>query len=129
MKIKPLHNNVVIKQHENQDEKYGNILVPDTGKEKPLQGVVIAVGPGHYSMTGFIHPKVKEGDVVIFPTFGGIKITVDKEEYIVCKETDLIAVLEETHELPVSMKKETVHQLLEDTKQTISTYEKENLKV
>jgi chaperonin GroES len=97
MKVIPLHNNVVIKQQDETETMYGNIIVPDAGKEKPLMGEVIAVGPGTYSVTGekFLETTIKVGQLVAFPSFGGQRITVQGEEYIVCKETDLIAVLED----------------------------------
>ena len=95
MKIKPLHNHVVIKQQDETETMYGNIVVPDMGKEKPLMGEVIAVGPGMYSVTGtFIETKIEVGETVVFPSFGGTKMTVDGEEFVVMKEQDLLAILE-----------------------------------
>jgi len=95
MKIKPLHNHIVIKQQDETETMYGNIVVPDLGKEKPLMGEVIAVGPGIYSVTGtFIENKVQVGEVVVFPAFGGTKMTIDGEEFVVMKENDLLATLE-----------------------------------
>jgi len=96
MKIKPLHNHIVIKQQDETETMYGNIVVPDLGKEKPLMGEVVATGPGTYSITGehFIKTEVKVGETVVFPAFGGTKMTVDSEEYVVMKESDLLAILE-----------------------------------
>ena len=95
MKIKALHNHVVIKQDENQEQKYGKIIVADLGKDKPLQGTIVEIGPGRYTETGaYVQTELKVGDVVMFPSFGGNKITVDDEEYIIMKETDLLIVLE-----------------------------------
>ena len=96
MKIKPLHNHVVIKQQDETETMYGNIVVPDMGKEKPLMGEVVAVGPGVYSITGeyFVKTTVEVGTTVVFPAFGGTKMTVDGEEYVVMKESDLLAILE-----------------------------------
>jgi chaperonin GroES len=94
MNIKPLHNHVVIKQQDETETMYGNIIVPDAGKEKPLMGEVIASGPG-INLNGILIPNTIEvGVTVIFPSFGGQRITVDGEEYVVCKEQDLIAILE-----------------------------------
>ena len=94
MNIKPLHNHVVIKQQDETETMYGNIIVPDAGKEKPLMGEVLATGPGLINMNGILIPNTIEvGATVIFPSFGGQRITVDGEEYIVCKEQDLIAIL------------------------------------
>ena len=96
MRIKPLHNHIVIKQQDETETMYGNIVIPDMGKEKPLMGEVIAVGPGVYSVTGqtFLETKVKVGETVVFPSFGGTKMTINGEEYIVMKENDLLAILE-----------------------------------
>jgi chaperonin GroES len=95
MNIKPLHNHVVLKQQDETETMYGNIVVPDLGKEKPLMGEIIASGPGLINLNGVLIPNTVEvGQIVIFPAFGGQKITVDGEEYVVCKEQDLIAILE-----------------------------------
>jgi chaperonin GroES len=97
MKIIPLHNNVVLKQTDNTEEMYGNILIPDMGKEKPLMGEIIAIGSGRTTETGaYVKTTLEVGLTVVFPAFGGIKMSVDNEEYVVCKETDLIAVIEKT---------------------------------
>jgi chaperonin GroES len=97
---------------------YGNIIVPDAGKEKPLMGEVIASGPGVVNMNGIVIPNTTEvGATVIFPSFGGQRITVDGEEYIVCKEQDLIAILED--ETKVELKKEHLGELLEDSQKEI----------
>ena len=96
MKIKPLHNHVVIKQQDETETMYGNIIVPDAGKEKPLMGEVVAVGPGITNMHGNLIPNTLEvGQTVVFPSFGGQRITVKGEEYIVMKEQDLLAIIEE----------------------------------
>jgi chaperonin GroES len=95
MKIKPLHNHVVIKQQDETETMYGNIVVPDMGKEKPLMGEVIAVGPGIYSVTGtWVDTSIRVGETVVFPAFGGTKMTIDGEEFVVMKESDLLAILE-----------------------------------
>jgi chaperonin GroES len=85
----------VIRQQDETETMYGNIIVPDAGKEKPLMGEVIASGPGVVNMNGIVIPNTTEvGATVIFPAFGGQRITVEGEEYVVCKEQDLIAILE-----------------------------------
>jgi chaperonin GroES len=96
MKIKPLHNHIVIKQQDETETMYGNIVVPDLGKEKPLMGEVVAVGPGIYSITGehFIKTTIEVGQTVVFPAFGGTKMTIEGEEFVVMKENDLLAILE-----------------------------------
>jgi len=118
MKIKPLHNHVVIKQQDETETMYGNIIVPDAGKEKPLMGEVIASGPGVVNMNGIVIPNTTEvGATVIFPSFGGQRITVDGEEYVVCKEQDLIAILED--ETKIELKKEHLEELLENSQKEI----------
>jgi chaperonin GroES len=85
----------VIKQQDETETMYGNIVVPDMGKEKPLMGEVIAVGPGTYSVTGtFIKTDVQVGEVVVFPAFGGTKMNIGDDEFVVMKENDLLAILE-----------------------------------
>ena len=95
MRIKPLHNHIVIKQQDETETMYGNIVVPDMGKEKPLMGEVVAVGPGTYTITGdFIETQVEVGEIVVFPAFGGTKMTIGDDEFVVMKENDLLASLE-----------------------------------
>jgi chaperonin GroES len=95
MNIKPLHNHVVIKQQDETETMYGNIIVPDAGKEKPLMGEVIATGPGLININGVLIPNTVEiGSTVVFPAFGGQRITVKGEEFIVMKEQDLLAIIE-----------------------------------
>ena len=126
MKIKPLHNHVVIKQQDETETMYGNIVVPDMGKEKPLMGEVIATGPGMYSVTGtFIENKVKVGETVVFPAFGGTKMTVEGEEYVVMKEQDLLAVIEKD---TISLKKESLNELLEDSQKSLKQEEQNRWK-
>lgn len=92
--ICPLHNHVVIKQKDETEKMHGNIIIADAGKEKPLMGEVIASGPGIINLHGVLIPNsVSVGETVIFPSFGGQRITVEGEEYIVCKEQDLLAIL------------------------------------
>jgi chaperonin GroES len=118
MNIKPLHNHVVIKQQDETETMYGNIIVPDAGKEKPLMGEVIATGPGIVNLNGVLIPNTVEvGVTVVFPAFGGTKMTVDGEEYIVMKEQDLLAILED--ETKVELKKEYLGELLEDSQKEI----------
>lgn len=95
MIIKPLHNNVVVQQLPEEEQRYGNIIISDQTKEGERKGKVICVGPGSWTMTGaFIPMTVKEGDLVSYPTFGGQKLTIDNEEYFIFKEQDLLAIIE-----------------------------------
>ena len=96
MKIKPLHNHVVIKQQDETETMYGNIIVPDAGKEKPLMGEVVAVGPGLINMNGVLIPNtVQVGQKVSFPSFGGQKLSIQGEDFLIYKEQDIFAVLED----------------------------------
>jgi chaperonin GroES len=95
MKIIPLHNNIVIEQTDNTEEMYGNILIPDMGKEKVMVGNIIAVGPGRYTETGaWVNTFLQIGQTVTFPTFGGQRLTIDGKEYLLYKEQDIFAILE-----------------------------------
>jgi chaperonin GroES len=96
MKITPLHNHVVIKQQDESEVMYGNIIVPDAGKEKAMIGEVIAVGPGILNMNGVLMPNtLTVGQLVTFPSFGGQRIPIKGEEYLIYKEQDIFASLED----------------------------------
>ena len=95
MNIIPKHNNVLIKQQEESEVMYGSIIVSDLGKEKPLMGKIIAVGPGIQGINGWIENTSKVGETVIFPAFGGQRITVKGEEFLIYKDGDLLASFEE----------------------------------
>ena len=91
--IKPLSDNVIILPHEEEEQMYGNIIVPDTGQEKPEIGKVMAVGPGRVSDDGVLIPnKLKKGQIVIVPKFGAQVITVENETYIVASENDILGI-------------------------------------
>ena len=94
-KLEALFDAVIVKPLESEETQYGSIFIPDAGKDRNEQGEVIAVGPGIYSVTGtFIENKVQIGETVVFPAFGGTKMTIDGEEFVVMKEQDLLATLE-----------------------------------
>ena len=94
MKIKPLDDRVVVKAVEPIDKTKGGIYLPDTAKEKPQEGKIIAVGPGKHSDSGeLIKPTVKVGDKVLYSKYGGTEITVEGEEYLIIREGELLAVL------------------------------------
>ncbi len=96
MKIKPVHNHVVVKQQNTSEEKRGNIIIPDIGKESPLIAFVIAIGIGTYTLMGNLIPmQVKVGDKVAIPAFGGTKLTIGSDEYIVMKDQDILTIIEE----------------------------------
>lgn len=96
MKFRPLHDRVVIKRIEAEEKTTGGIIIPDTAKEKPQQGEVIAVGPGGRDESGKLIPiDVKAGDRVLFGKWSGTEVKLDGIEYLIMKESDLMGVLEE----------------------------------
>ncbi|MFO8013472.1 MAG: co-chaperone GroES [Phycisphaerae bacterium] len=94
MKLKPLGDRVVVKRLEAEETTKGGIVLPDTAKEKPKRGKVVAVGPGKTLESGEVaKPTVKKGDEVIFSSFAGTDITVDGEEVLIMGTDDILAVL------------------------------------
>ena len=95
MKFRPLHDRVVVKRIDAEEKTRGGIIIPDTAKEKPQKGKVIAVGTGRVLENGQRVPlEVKEGDIVVFAKYGGTEIEIDGEEYVILSERDLLAVLQ-----------------------------------
>ena len=96
MKFRPLHDRVVIKRIETEEKTSGDIIIPDTAKEKPQEGEVIAVGPGGRDESGKLIPiDVKVGDRVLFGKWSGTEVKLDGVEYMIMKESDLMGVLVE----------------------------------
>ena len=94
MNAKPLADRVVVKVLEAEEMTSSGIVLPDTAKEKPQQGKILAVGPGRRSENGdLIAPEVKEGDIVVFAKYAGTEVKYQGEELLVLKESDLLAVL------------------------------------
>jgi len=92
--LRPLHDRVLVKRLEEQDEKYGRIHIPDTAKEKPQEGKVIAVGTGKVTDDGKKLPlAVKEGDRILFGKYSGSEVKLDGEEYLIMKEEDVLGIL------------------------------------
>jgi len=97
MKFRPLHDRVVVRRVESDQKTAGGIIIPDTAKEKPMEGEVLAVGPGARSEDGKIHPlDVKAGDRVLFGKWSGTEVKLDGEELIIMKESDIMGVIEST---------------------------------
>ena len=95
MKIKPLHDRVLVKRLEQDEKTSGGIIIPDTAKEKPIQGEVVAVGSGARDDSGKVIPMdVKVGDVVLFSKWGGTEIKIEGQELLVLKESDIIGIVE-----------------------------------
>src|SRR5262245_66224188 len=95
MKFRPLHDRVVVRRIEAESKSAGGIIIPDTAKEKPQTGEVIAVGPGGRDETGKLIPiDVKVGDKVLFGKWSGTEVKLDGVEYLIMKESDIMGVLE-----------------------------------
>ena len=92
MSIKPLGDRVLVQALSSETSK-GGIIIPDTAKEKPQEGKIIAVGPGRIENGERVKPEVKKGDRVLFGKYAGTEITVDAKEYLIIKESDILAVL------------------------------------
>src|SRR5690606_23228065 len=94
-KFRPLHDRVVVRRVDEEERSAGGIIIPDTAKEKPMQGEVIAVGPGARDEKGDLVPlDVKPGDQVLFGKWSGTEVKIDGEELLIIKETDIMGVLE-----------------------------------
>ncbi|MGZ8996373.1 MAG: co-chaperone GroES [Rhodospirillales bacterium] len=95
MNFKPLHDRVLVKRIEQEEKTKGGIIIPDTAKEKPQEGEIIAVGPGSRDDDGKIIPlDVKAGDRVLFGKWSGSEVKIDGEELLIMKESDLLGILE-----------------------------------
>ena len=94
-KLRPLHDRVLIKRLEQQDERHGSIIIPDTAKEKPQEGKVIAVGTGKVTDDGKRLPlTVKAGDRILFGKYSGSEVKIDGTDYLIMKEEDILGVLD-----------------------------------
>ena len=92
--LRPLHDRVLVKRREEQDEKHGSLIIPDTAKEKPQEGQVIAVGTGKVTDAGKHFPlAVKEGDRILFGKYSGSEVTLAGEEYLIMREEDILGIL------------------------------------
>lgn len=95
MKIRPLHDRILVKRLEEQEVKRGGIIIPDTAKEKPQQGEVIAVGPGKITEDGKRQPmEVKVGDKILFGKYAGTEVRLDDQEYLILREEEVLGILE-----------------------------------
>ena len=94
MKIKPLNDRVIVKRVEEEQKTAGGIIIPDTAKEKPQEGEVVAVGPGKLDNNGKrIALEIKEGDRILFGKYAGTEIKIDGEEHIFMREDDILGIL------------------------------------
>jgi chaperonin GroES len=96
MKFRPLHDRVLIRRVEGEEKSAGGIIIPDTAKEKPMEGEVVAAGPGARGDDGKLQPMdVKAGDRVLFGKWSGTEVKLEGEELIIMKESDIMGVLEQ----------------------------------
>ena len=97
MKFRPLHDRVVVKRLDAEEKTASGIIIPDTAKEKPSQGEIVAVGPGGRDEAGKLVPlDVKVGDTVLFGKWSGTEVKIDGEELLIMKESDIMGVMEQT---------------------------------
>ncbi len=95
IKVRPLHDRVIVQRIEESEQKVGGIIIPDTAKEKPQQGKVIAAGKGRVEKDGKVTPlDVKEGDTILFGKYSGQEIKLDGEEYLIMREEEILGVIE-----------------------------------
>ncbi len=95
MKFRPLHDRVLVRRLEQEDKTAGGIIIPDSAKEKPMEGEVISVGTGFINDNGDVRPlDVKAGDIIVFSKWSGTELTIDGEELLVMKESDIIGILD-----------------------------------
>jgi chaperonin GroES len=94
MKFRPLHDRVVVRRLESEEKTAGGIIIPDTAKEKPQEGVVEAVGPGARDESGKLVPlDVKAGDRILFGKWSGTEVKIDGQEYLIMKESDIMGII------------------------------------
>jgi len=94
MKLKPLADRVVVKPFEAEEKTHGSIIIPDTAKEKPQKGKIVAVGPGKRAENGTVIPmEVKEGNIVLYGKYSGTEVTIDGEDYLIMRESDVLAII------------------------------------
>jgi len=95
MKLKPLHDRVLVKRVDEKEVKKGDIIIPDSAKEKPQEGEIIAVGPGKVTDDGKLQPmNVKVGDKILFGKYSGSEVKLGDEEYLIMREDDILGILQ-----------------------------------
>jgi len=95
MKVRPLHDRLIVQRLEEEERTKGGIIIPDTAKEKPIEGKVIAVGTGRNKKDGTKIPlEVKKGNRVLYAKYAGTEVKIDGEEYLIMKEDDILAIIE-----------------------------------
>ena len=97
MQVKPLADRVIVKPFEEQEVKKGGIIIPDTAKEKPMEGEIIEVGPGRTTEEGNkVNLEVKKGDRVLYGKYSGTEVSIEGEEYLIMRESDIFAVIQDS---------------------------------
>jgi len=95
MKVRPLHDRVIVKRVKEEEKTKGGIIIPDTAKEKPVEGKVVAVGKGKIMDNGNLQPlEVKKGDKILFGKYAGTEINIEGDEHLIMREDDIIAIVE-----------------------------------
>ena len=95
MKIRPLQDRIIVKRLESEEKTKGGIIIPDSAKEKPMEGKIIAVGKGKLNDNGErVAPDVKAGDIVLFSKYAGTEVKIDGEEHLIMREDDILGVIE-----------------------------------
>ena len=95
MKIRPLNDRLLVQRLEEEEKTAGGIVIPDSAKEKPAEGKVVAVGPGKTNDAGErVELQVKEGDVILFSKYGGTDVKLDGEDYLIMREDDVLGIVE-----------------------------------
>ena len=95
MKFRPLHDRVLVRRAEEEERSAGGIIIPDTAKEKPMEGEIVAVGPGELTEDGKLKPmNVKQGDKVLFGKWSGTEVKLDGMDLLIMKESDIMGILD-----------------------------------
>ncbi|MGD9763715.1 MAG: co-chaperone GroES [Candidatus Binatia bacterium] len=94
VQMRPLHDRVIVKRVEGEERTRGGIIIPDTAKEKPQEGRIVAVGPGRVADGKVIKPEVKPGDRILFSKYAGTEVVLDGEDHIIMREDDILGVIE-----------------------------------
>ena len=97
MNFRPLHDRVLVKRIEGDEKSKGGIIIPDTAKEKPMEGEIISAGPGARDENGKVQPlDVKAGDRILFGKWSGTEVKLDGQDYLIMKESDIMGILEDS---------------------------------
>lgn len=95
MQVRPLHDRILVKRLNEEEKTAGGIIIPDTAKEKPAQGEVVAVGPGRRAEDGKrVEPEVKKGDKILFGKYSGTEIKVNNEDFLIMREEDVLGIMQ-----------------------------------